>query len=305
MRKKLVLLFACSLFVAGFAPVFGQSGAADSQPGRGMPKLIWIYREDVKPARSTQHQKVEQGFTQFWASNHVEPFLALDSVSGNASEMTFISGYDSFAAFEKDFQTLAKAQDGARKAEYQALAGQEADLVNGVRSMVARFRPDLSYHADDFMSGMPKSRYFQIETMRVRPGKSSAFARGAKMFADAYEKSNIEQPWVVYEVVSGGPSETYLIFAEMNSLGILDSEGEREEKITEAMGESTMKSLMDGTGEVFLSIERNLYAFNPKTSLVSEAFAAADPEFWGSRASEPARAADMTTPKPASRKKGK
>jgi hypothetical protein len=304
MRKNLVLLFAFSWVVAGFVPVFGQS-APDSQNAAGIPKLIWIYREDIKPARSAQHQKIEQGFSQFWASNHVEPFLALDSISGNASEMMFISGYDSFAAFEKDFQVFEKAQDGPRKAEYQALAGQEADLVNGVRSVVARLRPDLSYRADSFMGGMPKSRYFQIETMRVRPGKSSAFAHGAKMFVDAYEKSSIEQPWVVYEVVSGGPSDTYLIFSEMNSLGVLDNEGEREQKITEAMGESAMKSLMDGSGEVFLSVERNLYAFNPKASLVSEAFAAMDPQFWGSHSRELAKSADVTVPKPASKKKNK
>jgi hypothetical protein len=313
MKKNWILRFAICLAAIGISQASGQSGsmpqeqtgAMESSNSPGIPKLIWIYREDVKPARGAQHQKVEQGFSQFWASHQVEPFLALDSMSGNASEAMFISGYNSYASFEKDFQIFAKAQNGPRKAEFEALEHQEADLINGVRSMVARYRPELSYRADSFMDGMPKSRYFQIETMRVRPGKNEEFANAAKMFVDAYQKSSIDQPFVIYEMVSGAPTGTYLVFTEMDSLGHLDMAGELDQRVTEAMGESNMKNLMSGMGEVFTSIERNLYAFNPKTSLVSEAFAAADPGFWSSPSRMLARTADPSPGKATPRKKNK
>jgi hypothetical protein len=49
-----------------------------------------------------------------------------------------------------------------------------------------------------------------------------------------------------------------------------------------------MKNLMKTAGDVFLSLENNVYAFNPNMSNVSKEFAAGDPKFW--------------TPKPAVKK---
>lgn len=89
---------------------------AQNQPQ--LPKVLWIYREDTKPARGSAHQRVEQGLAQHWAKNKVQPFLAMEALSGNATEVMFFSGYDSMAAFEKDYQVFGKASSGA---EYDAL----------------------------------------------------------------------------------------------------------------------------------------------------------------------------------------
>src|SRR5207253_4203385 len=138
---------------------------------------LWIYREDTKPARGSAHQRVEHGLAQYWAKNKVQPFLAVEAVSGVATEVMFFSGYDSLASMEKDYALFGKASSGA---EYDALEKQEADLVNSVRSMVAVLRPDMSYHSERFMSVMPQSRYFSIETFRARLGHDADFAAGGK-----------------------------------------------------------------------------------------------------------------------------
>jgi hypothetical protein len=251
------------------------SAAAQTQPQ--LPKVLWIFREDTKPARGAAHEKVEHSLAQHWAKSNVQPFIAVEAVSGTATEVMFLSGYNSLAAMEKDYQTFGKASNGS---EYDALERQEAELVNSVRSIVAVLRPDMSYRADHFMGVMPQSRYFSIETFRVRLGHDADFAAGGKLFQNAYEKMKREQPYAMYQAIMGAPEGTYFLFSPMKSLKEMDDEFANEGAFMQAMGEDNMKNLMKGAGDVFVSMESNVYAFNPSMSNVSKEFAAADPKYW-------------------------
>lgn len=270
MKRSICLLLAvCAVLMGAIC------AAAQNQPQ--LPKVLWIYREDTKPARGSAHARVEHGFAQHWAKNKVEPFLAVEAVSGNATEVMFFSGYGSMAAMEKDFQAFGKASNGP---EYDALEKQEAELVNSVRSMVAMLRPDLSYHADRFMSVMPQSRYFSIETFRVKLGHDADFETGTKAFQSAFEKMKREQPYAVYQVVMGAPEGTYLLIEPMKSLKDLDDAFASMGALVQAMGEDTFKNMMKSTGDVFTSMESNVYSFSPNMSNVPKEMAAMDPKFW-------------------------
>lgn len=251
------------------------STSAQTQPE--LPKVLWIYREDAKPARGVVHQKVEQGLAQHWAKAKVAPFLGMEAVSGNATEVMFLSGYDSLAGMEKDYQTFGKASSGA---EYEALTRQEAELVNSVRSSIAVLRPDLSYHPERLIGMLPKCRYFSIETFRVRLGKDADFEAGLKLFQNAFEKLKRDQPYVMYQVIMGAPQGTYLLLSPLKSFKEVDDDFANQGALMQAMGDENMKNLMKSTGDVFLSMETNVYAFNPNMSNVSKAFAAGDPTFW-------------------------
>ena len=270
MKRKgcLLLSFLAVLFCAT---------AAVAQTPSQMPKVLWIYREDAKPARTAAHQRVEQGLAQHWAKAKVAPFLGMEAVSGNANEVMFLSGYDSLAAMEKDYQTFGKASSGA---EYETLTRQEAELVNSVRSSVALLRPDLSYHPEKMLGMLPQCRYFSIETFRVRLGKDAEFAAGGKMFQDAFEKLKSTQPYAMYQVIMGAPEGTYLLFSPRKSLKEVDDNFANQGALMQAFGEENMKNLMKSTGDVFLSMESNVYVFNPNMSNVSKEFAAGDPKFW-------------------------
>lgn len=270
MKKSVCLLLTI------FAAWLGAAGAsAQTQPE--VPKVLWIYREDAKPGRGSAHERAERGFAQYWAKNKVQPFLGLEAVSGNAAEVMFLSGYDSLAAMEKDYQAFGKAANGA---EYEALERQEADVVISVRSMVAVLRPDLSYHPERLMNVLPQSRYFNIQTFRVRLGRDADFAAGGKLFRDAFEKLKRDQPYVMYQVMMGAPEGTYLLFSPIKSLKEIDDDFANQGALMQAVGDENMKNLMKGTGDVFLSMESNVYAFNPSISNVSKEFAAGDLKFW-------------------------
>jgi len=270
MKKTTCLLLAvCSLLVSAMG--------ASAQNAPQLPKVLWIFREDVKPARGSAHQRVEQGLAQHWAKANVAPFLAIEAVSGNATDVMFLSGYDSFASMEKDYALFGKNSSGA---EYDALEKEEATLVNSVRSTVAVLRPDLSYHADRFMSVLAQSRYFNIETFRVRLGKDGDFEAGIKQFQSAFEKMKREQPYAVYQVTMGAPDGTYLLFEPMKSWKEVDDAYASMGAMVQAMGEDTFKNMMKGAGDVFVTMESNVYSFNPNMSHVSKEVAAADPKFW-------------------------
>jgi len=264
------------LLLTVFAGLLGAvSASAQTQPE--LPRVLWIYREDAKPARGATHQKVEQGFAQHWAKAKVAPFLGMEALSGNANEVMFLSGYDSLASMEKDYQMFGKAATGP---DYEALTRQEAELINSVRSSVAVLRPDLSYHPEKMLGMLPQCRYFSIETFRVRLGKDAEFAAGGKMFQDAFEKLKRPQPYAMYQVIMGAPEGTYLLFSPMKSLKQVDDDFENQGALMQAFGEENLKNLMKNTGDVFLSMESNVYAFNPNMSNVSKEFAAGDPKFW-------------------------
>jgi hypothetical protein len=270
MKNGVCLLLALSAVFLGAV-----CATAQTQPP--LPNVLWIYREDIKPARGPAHERVERGFGQLWAKAKVEPFLVVEAMSGVVTEMMFLSGYDSLAAMEKDYQTFGKASSGP---EYDSLARQEAEVVNSIRSMVAVVRPDLSYLPDRFMNVLPLSRYLSIETFRVRLGHDADFAAGSKLFQSGFQKMKSERPYVMYQVVMGAPEGTYLLFTTMKSLKEVDDDFASQGALMQAIGDENMRNLMKSTGDVFVSMETNIYAFNPNVSHVSKEFAAGDPKFW-------------------------
>jgi len=173
---------------------------------------------------------------------------------------------------------------GPLKSDYEALSAQEAGLLNEAHSSLAVYRPDLSYLGDQFMGKLPKSRYLQIETFHVRPGKAESFIKGARAYQEAYKELRLEDPWVVYQVTSGGPMGTYLVIFSMDALSSIDQFMARDSKVQQAVN-SKMGDMMKTMEEAFSSIQTNLYRLNPKTSYVSKEFASADPGFWTKPAS--------------------
>lgn len=224
------------------------------------------------------HEKVEGGYARLWEKAGIQPYLGFDALSGD-HESVFISGYDSFATIEKDQKAFSEISNGPLKNEYNNLAAQESGLVDRIRSSIAVLQPELSYLSDRFHNQLAKSRYIQVESFQVRPGKDDSFAEGAKMYQDVYRKLNIEEPWLVYRVISGNDAGTYMVFASMNSMADLDTQFAREARIHEEMSEK-MKEMMKNADEAFTSMHTNIYRINPMISHPPKEFTALDPSFW-------------------------
>ncbi len=303
MKKTLFLLCTAGLILSGAAAARAQAPA--SMPGP--PKVLQIIREEVRVGKGFAHEQNEAAYAQAfkkakWPTN----YLGMTSITG-PSEAWFQIRYDSFEAWEKDQQAAQK--NTALEAALRPLDEKEAKFISGTRSLVAVYREDLSYHTK---VNLPQMRYFRIVTYRVRPGHESDFAETAKIVRGAYEKANVDMPWAVYQISSGMPGPTFLVFIPMKSLQEIDAAVARSGKIQEAEGEEGQKKLQTLVSQGYLSAESNIYAFSPKISYVSKEFAAGDPDFWTPKPKGPAKPAagaagekkSTTKPAPPAKKDG-
>ena len=297
MRKTLFLLCALGLVLSGATAALAQTQAPAPM---GPPKVLQIIREEVKYGKGPAHEKNEAGYPRaFKKAKWPNTLLAMTSITG-PGEAWFLIPYDSFEAWEKDRQATEK--NAALIAELNRLDEKDAEFVSGTRRLIAVYREDLSHHPSVNIAQM---RYFRILTFRVRPGHEADFAEAVKIVRAGYEKADVEIHWAVFQISSGMPGPTFLVFTPTKSLKEVDVLLAQAPKVQEAEGEDGVKKLQKLAGDGYLTIESNIYAFSPKMSYVSKEIAAGDPDFWtpkpkaAAKPAEGASAEKKETTKPA------
>jgi hypothetical protein len=249
--------------------------AAESPGPNPPPKVLQIFREEVKTGKGAAHVKVEKGFVAAAAkANWPTHYLAMTTVTG-PSEAWFLTGYPSFAAWEKDRDDTDK--NTALTAELDRLIEKDGELLTNGRSLVAFLREDLSAGGP---VDIPKMRYHRLLTFRVRPGHESDFQDAVKIVRSAYEKAKIQLPWAVYQISGGMPGPTFMLLTPMKSLSEIDASIARAGAIREAEGPENEKALAKLASDGYAMVESNVFAFSPAMSYPSKEFVARDPEFW-------------------------
>jgi hypothetical protein len=235
--------------------------------------VLNIYRESVKLGRAADHEKLEHEWaTAFIQSNAPVHYLAMTSITG-PSEAWFISGYDTYAAWEKEGQDTDK--NTALTARIKTLAARDADLLTGAQGLTAVFRPELSYKP---VGISPAMRTMQVITFHVKPGQDAGFTTVSKAYAAAYEKAGVDLPWATYEVTNGVPGSTFLVFFPMTSLSALDQDAAAGKSVRAALADAD--GLSKTWGEVSQGSESQLFVFNPKMGVATKEFAKADAKYW-------------------------
>ena len=260
---------------------FGMACLASAQENKSMgnhpPKILTITREFVKAGKQGfAHDKSESMFVSAMAAaKWPTHYLAMDSVSGKPRSL-FFTGYDSFAAWEKDVQgqqkntTLSAALDRATEAD--------GALLDSTETSAFFYREDQSFNAT---VDIPHMRYFEIEAFRVRPGHEKDWDDAVKLVKDAYAKGLPDAHWAIYQAVyapAGGAQ--YIVITPMKSMAEIDTAFSNLPKFTAAMGTDGMKKLNELSASAIEESATNLFAFSPKKSYVEEDWIKEDPEFW-------------------------
>ena len=260
----------------------GMSGMAVGQAkamGEMPPKVLTIMREYTKPGKAgSQHEKSESLFVQAvtrakWPTH----YLAVESVSGK-SRALFLTGYDSFAAWEKD--VLAEQKNTTLAAALDHAGAVDGDLLSETDQAVLTFHEEYSLRPQ---VDIPHTRYFEISLFQVKPGHDKDWAEIVKLVTAAYEKIP-DAHWAAYQVVYGLPDTTYIIFNPMKSASEIDRNFAAGKEFEAAMGEEGMKKLSELTAAAIETSQTNLFTFNPRMSYPSDAWIKADPEFWKPKA---------------------
>jgi len=281
MKPNVFPIAAIGLCLSAVAPMAAQM--PDQSPA---PQVLMVVREQIKEGREAAHVKAEEAWPRIFQKGNVKTHYLGMATEAGPSEAWFLEPYDSFGGMEKE---RAEIEQSPLAADLEVANVQDGDLRTGSRTLLAVFRSDLSYRPAEAMSSLPKCRHMAVTVLRIKYGHDAELAQAAKLLIDGDEKSGSDQPVLTYQVVSGGPSGTYLLFSPMDSLARMDAAPARMAAARQAMGDRNRQHFDTIAPEVVQSSESLLFAFNPRMSYVSKEFAAQDPDFW--------------IPKPAARKR--
>jgi hypothetical protein len=246
-----------------------------SQP----PKVLQITREFLKPGKAGMiHDKSESNFVQAmerakWPTH----YIALNSMSGK-SRALYLTGYDSFADWQKDNDAADK--NAALSSELDRLAVADGDLLSDLDQFVFYYQPDQSLRVG---VDLPHMRYFEVTVFRLHPGHHKEWSDLVKLVIDGHKKANTSASWAMYELEYGGGDE-YVLLSPDKGLGDIDEGFAEDKKWEEAVGEDGLKKVETMAADCIESSDSELFSVNPKQSYAPEDWVKANPDFWKPKA---------------------
>ncbi len=282
-----------SRFLLGASLVAAFSSAVAAQGSPPPPKVLVISREFVKPGKAgVAHERTESLFVQAFArAKWPTHYLGMTSLSGK-SRALFLIQYDSFEAWEKDNQAMAKNASLSAAMDHASVV--DGELLESMDQGVFVFREDLSLRP---MSDISHTRYLDISAYQVKPGHSGEWNELVKLVRDAYEKGVPGAHWGMFELRYGGEGGTYLVLTARKSLAEVDQAPMIDKQFAAAMGEAGIKRFGELVTSALQSSQHQLFAYDPQMSYVEDSWIKADPDFW-----KPKRPAAPAT-KPATEEK--
>lgn len=153
------------------------------------------------------------------------------------------------------------------------------DILAPSRTMILLYQPGWSYRPQEAVRRLPRARYFHVSIYRMQPGAEADLGELMRLRRHEMDSVNLDRPDLVYRVVSGAPSGTYIILSPMLSLKPLDDGIAKLPVFAEPLAAAEAAGTKVAASRE-LSREHLLMRVEPSQSYVSDDFAVADPEFW-------------------------
>ena len=277
MRTSIKFAVALSLTATYAYGAAAQEAPSGSSP---IPKVLQITREFVKPGKAGMaHDKSESAFVDAMArAKWPTHYIGMTSLSGK-SRALYLTSYESFDAWQKDTEAVAKNATLSAAIEHALVA--DGELLDSVDQGVFYFREEMSLRPRADLSQM---RYMAVVHFKVRPGKEKQWNEVVKMAKAGYEKGVPGAHWGMFQQLYGGDSGTYLLLISHKTLAEIDKGFTEDKQFEAAMGEDGMKKFGELYAECCEVAQNQLFAFNPHQSYVQEEWIKADPSFWKPKA---------------------
>jgi hypothetical protein len=265
-------------------------GLAEAQqaPATSTPPVLVIYREEVKPGRAAAHASNETAWAQGFAKAGVpQHWLGMTSVAG-PNEAWFFSGYGSYEEMQKSEDAVEGTP--AMQALADKFSAQEGDLINRTTTIVAGYRPGLSYQPE---VSLPAMRFMSIDVVRVKPGHDREFRAAWRMQVEAHTKAKVDEHWAVYESMAGTNDFTFFFIYPMKSLAEIDKAGpiHGADAFRTAVGEGGRETMREANRAAIESQVTYIFRVRPSMSTLPKEWIDADPSFWTVKMPEPVAAA--------------
>jgi hypothetical protein len=240
------------------------------------PNLLLLVHQSFPPGKDAARQKLDMAMSRACEKLNVpNAWIDLEPITGLAERLSF----DPFESFEQLERAAAEwPKIFASNPEVGRIQDQIQALLVTQRSIILVRRDDVGYRANTI--DLSKTRIMRTLEVRVHPGREKDFVDAFKVLAAAYEKTNSDLPWVVYQVNAGWPAPTFLIFVPMRALRQNDDLLSRRQAIQAAEGETGFEQMQQIARDAYESTESNIYAVHPEMSHVPSEFVSGDPDFW-------------------------
>ena len=270
MKKWLCSVAGLSLALAGSLAALAQT------PVVPPPNILDIETINIKPDMDGPYDKIASEYPdlseQLKDPTHV---LGMEALTGSPRAI-YLSGYDSFEAFQKSEEWLTG--NAATDAKFDAMDAREAPYISEEHHTLWLYRPDLSNNVAG--ADIPHSHYWEVIIFHMRQGHDEEFKELTQLYRDAYLKSGQNSPWSSYEGMMG-VTDAYLILVPMKSLKDEDASLAHQKDFDAALGDEGKKRMSKISEESVASVEDNLWMVNPDWSYVDKSWIAADPQYWG------------------------
>lgn len=273
---------AAAAFALAIASVVAGQTKGSAEPVTAPPKLLVLVYQRFsfdKPDRDQWEIAAAHTCQKLDVPNS---WIVMESVTGEPEVLSF-DPFDSFAELEKPVAEWGRIY--ASHPELGRLQAQINAALTSQRTLIAVRRDDLSYRANRI--DLSNARFIRVLEVRLHPGRENEFAEAFQKLNAAYEKTESDLSWVVYQVNLGMPSPAFLAFMPMKALSQNDDLLKRRESLHAAEGEAAER-IEQIAREAYAATESNLYSVKPEKSHVSKEFAAGDPDFWTPKPQETA-----------------
>jgi len=265
-------ILGCALHIARSLPLLVLAGSLAAQDSP--PAYLQIFREEVKPGRVGPHVGIEAGWPRAFGRAKIPNYYLAMTTTYGPSEAWFVESHGSVAEIDEVNKAIEAAP--GLNAELDRLAQADAANISGARSILGRYRAELSNGVSIDLSQM---RVWEVLVFQVRPGHVANFDEAAKLYKTTVEQAKIDLPWATYEVLAGMPGPAYLIFVPHRTLTEIDPATGANAALEKAFNEEAMKKV--GTlAEGYSSVEDMVFTVSPQMSYLSSEFVARDPKFW-------------------------
>jgi hypothetical protein len=279
--------FLTGIAIGSVVPALAQAPQSAAAP----PAILRIGREEVKAGKGPAHVANEANWASAYAKTRMQNgWLGMTSMTG-PGEAWYLAGFASWEEMEK--ANLADDANQAWTAESDKFWAQDADLLSRASTIIAAYRPAISYRAG---SNLARFRYMQVQLIRVKPGRGREFVDNWRETVAAHEKANLDERFAFYQVVSGLQDGTYIYIQPRVSLADIDATGPMHTAAAYrgAVGEEGRARTRDANQLAVEWSQTLHFALSPRMTIAPQAWIDADP-FWAPK--------PVVAPKPAEKKK--
>ena len=229
------------------------------------PHYVWVIKECIEPSKIYEYIKCRAEGAKLDA-NHEFPFPYLTSVE-NFTTVYTVGMFQKFAEID-GFRERMIEYNQKTGGKYKELVEQAEKCVSHTSTLIAVFRPDLSYLPEEpaFTPDFSKPFFNQRYVYYIKPGKLEQAVEVVKKAKTLHEQKEASLAYQVYERICGdGLPALAVVMSAENEVQLIDV----NEKTVEKLGED-FTNLMKEFFDVLDRIETVEATSIPTTSYMPE-----------------------------------